>query len=59
MPDGSKLSDEEVDKRLAAMSPLNRVGEPEDVANVVAFLCSEEGGWMNGQTLTIGGGAAI
>lgn len=43
----------------AKWSPLGRVGEPEDVSRVVAFLCSQDGGWMNGQVLAIGGGAAM
>lgn len=40
----------------AAGTPLGRVGEPEDVANVVAFLTSEEACWLTGQTLFVGGG---
>ena len=36
---------------------LGRIGVPEDISQVVAFLASEDGGWMNGQTITIGGGA--
>lgn len=37
--------------------PLGRLGEPEDVANAVAFLVSDEAGWMTGQTLVVDGGA--
>lgn len=40
----------------AAGTPLGRVGEPEDVADVVAFLTSEEARWLTGQTLFVGGG---
>lgn len=36
--------------------PLGRVGEPQDCANLVRFLCSEEGGWINGQLLYSNGG---
>jgi 3-oxoacyl-[acyl-carrier protein] reductase len=50
---------EKIDDALANSSPLNRVGIPSDVAKVVAFLCSDDGGWINGQILTIGGGASI
>ncbi|KAL4945515.1 hypothetical protein BDV06DRAFT_209386 [Aspergillus oleicola] len=41
---------------LGKICPLGRFGEPEDVAKVVAFLASDEGGWINGQTVTISGG---
>jgi 3-oxoacyl-[acyl-carrier protein] reductase len=37
--------------------PLGRVGLPEDCANLVQFLCSELGGWINGQLLYSDGGA--
>ncbi|KAI4121905.1 MAG: hypothetical protein LQ338_006090 [Usnochroma carphineum] len=59
IPNSDSMGDEKVDEIMASMSPLGRVGMPNDVARVVAFLCSEDGGWMNGQTLTIGGGAAV
>ncbi|KAI9875646.1 MAG: hypothetical protein M1830_008149 [Pleopsidium flavum] len=42
---------------LAENCPLKRFGVPQDVARVVAFLASEEGGWINGQTITISGGS--
>lgn len=42
--------------RLAKMNPLERLGTPEDIANVVAFLASPEGGWVNGQVLRANGG---
>lgn len=42
--------------KIAAMAPLGRLGEPDDIANVVAFLASPEGGWINGQVVRINGG---
>jgi len=36
--------------------PLGRVSKPEDCANLVGFLCSEQGGWINGQLLHSTGG---
>ncbi|MAG36703.1 MAG: 3-ketoacyl-ACP reductase [Dehalococcoidia bacterium] len=42
--------------KLAARIPLGRVGEPEDVADVVIFLASEQGRWLTGQKLYAGGG---
>lgn len=38
-------------------TPLRRVGQPEDVASVIAFLASDEAGYVSGQTLYINGGA--
>jgi 3-oxoacyl-[acyl-carrier protein] reductase len=41
---------------LAQRIPLRRVGIPEDCANLVSFLCSPQGGWINGQVLYSNGG---
>ncbi|PTM85387.1 SDR family oxidoreductase [Streptomyces sp. VMFN-G11Ma] len=48
--------DEETVARLAAQPPLERLGTPEDIANVVAFLTGPEGHWVNGQVLRANGG---
>ena len=40
----------------ADQTPLGRVGEPEDVAGVIAFLCSEDAGYVSGQVIYIRGG---
>ena len=42
--------------RLARLAPLERLGQPDDIAALVAFLASEEGAWINGQTLRANGG---
>ena len=42
--------------QLARMSPLERLGRPEDIANAVAFLAGPDGGWINGQVLRANGG---
>ncbi|WP_447893855.1 SDR family oxidoreductase [Vreelandella sp. GE22] len=52
-----KGKSDELIERLAKMPPLERLAEPEDIANVVAFLASPAGGWVNGQTLRANGGA--
>jgi 3-oxoacyl-[acyl-carrier protein] reductase len=44
------------EKEIAAQTPLRRVGEPEDVADVVVFLASAEARWVTGQLLYVGGG---
>ncbi len=41
---------------VTKMIPLRRLGEPEDVARVVAFLVGPDGGWVNGQVLRANGG---
>jgi len=38
-------------------TPLGRIGLPQDCANLVKFLCSKDGGWINGQLLYSNGGA--
>jgi len=40
----------------AAQSPFNRIGTPEDVAHVAAFLASDEARWITGQNIQAGGG---
>jgi 3-oxoacyl-[acyl-carrier protein] reductase len=37
-------------------TPLGRIGYPEDIADSVTFLCSQQGGWLTGQVLQAGGG---
>jgi tetrahydroxynaphthalene reductase len=58
IPGGEKYSPEERQKMAAHASPLHRNGFPEDVANVVGFLASKEGEWINGKVITLDGGAA-
>jgi 3-oxoacyl-[acyl-carrier protein] reductase len=41
---------------LAKLSPLERLGQPVDIAGVVSFLAGPDGGWINGQTLRANGG---
>jgi 3-oxoacyl-[acyl-carrier protein] reductase len=48
--------DEETIDRLAKQPPLERLGTPQDIAEVVAFLASPAGHWVNGQVLRANGG---
>jgi len=48
--------DEETISRLAKAVPLERLGTPADIAEVVAFLTSPAGHWINGQTIRANGG---
>jgi NAD(P)-dependent dehydrogenase (short-subunit alcohol dehydrogenase family) len=41
---------------LAASTALGRIGQPDDIGGVVAFLCSDEAGWINGQRIEASGG---
>jgi 3-oxoacyl-[acyl-carrier protein] reductase len=45
--------------RLLESIPLGRVGSPEDVAAAVAYLASDEAGWVTGTTLHVNGGMAM
>lgn len=51
--------DEAFEAMLAAQTALGRVGEPDDVARVIAMLLSEDGAWINAQTLEVAGGYII
>jgi len=48
-------SDEQI-AAIARINPFGRIGEPEDIARVVAFLASEQAGWINGQVIRANGG---
>ena len=50
-------SQEEMDK-IAAMAPLGRLGEPDDIAGVVSFLAGPDGAWINSQVVRVNGGFA-
>jgi len=50
---------DDVRATLTAMQPSGRLGTPDDVANLVAFLVSEKGRWVTGQLLTSDGGFSI
>jgi 3-oxoacyl-[acyl-carrier protein] reductase len=45
-------------EQLSKLPPLERLGQPEDIANVVSFLAGPHGGWINGQVLRANGGFA-
>jgi len=45
-------------EQLRKQPPLERLGEPNDISNVVSFLAGPDGGWVNGQVLRANGGFA-
>jgi NAD(P)-dependent dehydrogenase (short-subunit alcohol dehydrogenase family) len=55
---GGGLNDE-FETLLAAQTALGRVGEPDDVARVIAMLLSDDGAWINAQTIEVAGGYNI
>lgn len=53
-----KGKSQEVIDRLSKLPPMERLGEPDDIAGVVSFLAGPDGGWVNGQVLRANGGVA-
>lgn len=54
--DTDMLSDDQMRAYGASLSPFNRVGTPQEVADVSAFLASDASRWVTGQNLQAGGG---
>lgn len=50
---------EDVKAETIKRSPLNRMGQPNDIAGGCLFLCSEDAGWLTGQTLVVDGGTTF
>lgn len=48
-----------LERNIVAYTPHKRVGRPDDIARVVAFLCSDEANWICGQTLMVDGGLSL
>ncbi len=56
---GVVRDNEQLNAVIASNTALGRVGLPDDVGGVIAFLCSEEGRWINAQRLEVSGGQFI
>lgn len=55
----TEVLSEEIRNKMLAAIPLQRFGEPEDVANVVLFLASDASAYMTGQVLSVSGGMVM
>lgn len=49
-------SNPQLKERLSSLSPFGRVGAADDIGGVVAFLCTDEAKWINGQRIEVSGG---
>lgn len=57
---GSMVRDNpEVNKRVADMTALGRVGPPDDIGPMIASLLSEDNRWVNGQRIEVSGGMSL
>ena len=49
----------EINKRVAEMTSLGRVGEPDDIGPMISSLLSEDNRWINGQRIEVSGGMNV
>lgn len=56
---GRTRDNKEINARIASITALGRVGLPDDIGGVVAFLCTEDARWINGQRIEVSGGQAL
>jgi len=57
--DMTKALPEDKKKEMLSLIPLGRMGQPDDVANAVLFLCSDEASYITGQVLRVNGGMYV
>lgn len=56
---GRTRDNKEINAHIASLTALGRVGLPGDIGGVVAFLCTDEATWINGQRIEVSGGQAL
>jgi NAD(P)-dependent dehydrogenase (short-subunit alcohol dehydrogenase family) len=56
---GRTRDNKEINAHIASLTALGRVGLPDDIGGVVAFLCTEEARWINAQRIEVSGGQAL
>jgi 3-oxoacyl-[acyl-carrier protein] reductase len=49
----------DLEQRIIRRTPLGRVGQPDDIADVIVFLTSHQARWVTGQTVFVGGGRTV
>jgi 3-oxoacyl-[acyl-carrier protein] reductase len=50
------ITGSDMEKQIVASTPLGRIGQPDDIARVVAFLASDDSGWVTGERFAAAGG---
>ncbi|RZL50175.1 MAG: SDR family oxidoreductase [Pedobacter sp.] len=56
---GRTRDDKDINAQIASVTALGRVGLPDDIGGVVAFLCSDNAKWINGQRIEVSGGMML
>ncbi len=56
---GRVRDDKDMNAMVSSMTSLGRVGLPDDIGGVVAFLCTDEARWINGQRIEVSGGMML
>ena len=56
---GRTRDNKEINARIAGITALGRVGLPDDIGGIVAFLCTDEAFWINGQRIEASGGQGL
>ncbi|MVN77154.1 SDR family oxidoreductase [Hymenobacter sp. HMF4947] len=56
---GHVRDNKELNAQVASATPLGRVGQPDDIGSIVAFLCTEDAKWINAQRIEASGGMNI
>jgi NAD(P)-dependent dehydrogenase (short-subunit alcohol dehydrogenase family) len=59
MVEGFSGGDPQIEEAMAAVSPMHRLADPEEIARTVVWLCSDEASFVNGHSLAVDGGAVI
>ena len=52
----SGISESDFRKQTEALTPLGRIGVPQDIARAAVFMASDDAGWVTGQSLILAGG---